>query len=320
MITAKNQVSDLVEALAYGANDYLAKPFSKDEFLARIKTHLDLYSINSATTRFVPSEFLRSLGYGTITDVRLGDYQEKDVTVFFSDIRAYTTMSETMTPEQNFKFVGAYVNRMGPVIKQFEGFVLQYLGDGIMALFLESADKAINAAIVMQTAIRRYNNSRIKLDRIPIVVGMGLHSGPLVMGIIGDKDRNDPATISDAVNVASRMEGLTTIFGAKILVTKATMKRLEKPENFDSRYLGKVLTKGKKEHIEIFEILGGESDERKNLKLQTKHDIEAGIEAYLKKNYHLAISKFSTVLDINPDDEAAKYYLQKTSAELDVMV
>ncbi|MBK8504702.1 MAG: response regulator [Saprospiraceae bacterium] len=320
MITAKNQVSDLVEALAYGANDYLAKPFSKDEFLARIKTHLDLYSINSATTRFVPSEFLRALGYGTITDVRLGDHQEKDVTVFFSDIRAYTTMSETMTPEQNFKFVGAYVNRMGPIIKRFEGFVLQYLGDGIMALFLESADKAINAAIVMQTAIRRYNNGRTQRGRVPIVVGMGLHSGPLVMGIIGDTHRNDPATISDAVNVASRMEGLTTLFGAKILVTKATMERLEEPQHFDYRYLGKVLTKGKKEYVEIFEILGGESDERKAQKLQTKVQIEQGVKAYLENEYNLAIVKFNEVLDIDPDDEAAKYYLQKASAALNVMV
>ena len=173
MITAKNQVSDLVEALAYGANDYLAKPFSKDEFIARIRTHLDLYSINAATSKFVPSEFLRSLGYDAITDVRLGDYRERNVTVFFSDIRAYTTMSESMTPEQNFKFVGAYVNRMGPIIKRFDGFVLQYLGDGIMALFMESADKAINAAIVMQRAIRLYNRSRTSRNRLPISVWDG---------------------------------------------------------------------------------------------------------------------------------------------------
>ena len=94
-------------------------------------------------------------------------------------------------------------------------------------------------------------------------MGPSLHSGPLVMGIFGDKERNDPATISDAVNIASRMEGLTTLFGAKILVTKATMDRLENEHDFEYRYLGKVRTKGKREDIEIFEILNGESEERK---------------------------------------------------------
>jgi class 3 adenylate cyclase/CheY-like chemotaxis protein len=320
MITAKNQVSDLVEALAYGANDYLAKPFSKEEFLARIKTHLDLYSINSATNRFVPSEFLRSLGYETITDVRLGDYQEKDVTVFFSDIRSYTTMAETMTPEQNFKFVGTYVNRMGPIIRRFDGFVLHYLGDGIMALFLKSPDKAVQAAITMQKRIRRYNDMRVRRGRNPIEVGMGLHSGPLVMGIIGDKHRNDPATISDAVNIASRMEGLTNLFGARILVTKSTMDRLLDPGAFSHRYLGKVLTKGKKEQVEVYELLDGESDPRKIAKLYTKKHFEAGIRAFIHRDYKEALNRFGTVLDHDKDDKAAKYYLEQVNAALKVLI
>jgi signal transduction histidine kinase/class 3 adenylate cyclase/CheY-like chemotaxis protein len=320
MITAKNQVSDLVEALSYGANDYLAKPFSKEEFLARIKTHLDLYSINSATNRFVPSEFLQSLGYETITDVRLGDYQERDVTVFFSDIRSYTTMAETMTPEQNFKFVGTYVNRMGPIIRRFEGFVLHYLGDGIMALFLKSPYRAVQAAITMQKRIRRYNAMRIRKGRDPIEVGMGLHSGPLVMGIIGDKHRNDPATISDAVNIASRMEGLTTLFGAKILVTKATMDRLLDPDAFAHRYLGKVLTKGKKEQVEVYELLDGESEDRKTAKLKTKDQFEAGVRAYIEKDYKKALNRFGSVLDLDKDDKAARYYFEQVNAALRVLI
>ncbi len=320
MITAKNQVSDLVEALSYGANDYLAKPFSKEEFLARIKTHLDLYSINSATNRFVPSEFLQSLGYETITDVRLGDYQERDVTVFFSDIRSYTTMAETMTPEQNFKFVGTYVNRMGPIIRRFDGFVLHYLGDGIMALFLKSPHRAVQAAITMQKRIRRYNAMRARKGRDPIEVGMGLHSGPLVMGIIGDKYRNDPATISDAVNIASRMEGLTTLFGAKILVTKATMDRLLDPDAFAHRYLGKVLTKGKKELVEVYELLDGESEDRKAAKLKTKDQFEAGVRAHIEKDYKKALSRFGSVLDLDKDDKAARYYFEQVNAALRVLI
>ena len=320
MITAKNQVSDLVEALSYGANDYLAKPFSKDEFLARIKTHIDLYTINHATTRFVPSEFLRSLGYETITDVRLGDHQERDVTVFFSDIRAYTTMSESMTPEENFKFVGAYVNRMGPIIKQYDGFVLQYMGDGIMALFLDSPDKAIQAAIAMQERIRDYNKEREALGRKPIEVVMGMHTGPLVMGIIGDSTRNDPATISDAVNIASRMEGLTRQFGAKILLTRSTMDQLSNPDALNHRYLGKVKTKGKTELVEVFEILDGESRKRKAAKIKTKSSFDAGIMAFLNHDYAAAKQYFSLVQEVDEADEAAKYYLEKVEMFLNVQI
>ncbi|MEL6256664.1 MAG: response regulator, partial [Bacteroidota bacterium] len=108
MVTAKDQISDKVNGLNSGANDYLSKPFDKEEFLARLETHLNLHKINIATGRFVPSAFIRALGHERITDVYLGDHKEKEVTVFFSDIRGYTSLSETMTPHENFLFVNKY--------------------------------------------------------------------------------------------------------------------------------------------------------------------------------------------------------------------
>ncbi|MCB0853905.1 MAG: response regulator, partial [Bacteroidetes bacterium] len=258
MITAKNQVADLVEGLSYGANDYVVKPFSKDELLSRIKTHLNLYKISKSTARFVPNEFLRSLGYETITEVRLGDQVEKDVTVFFSDIRSYTTLAETMTPAQNFKFVNAFSGRMGPVIRKYNGFVNQYLGDGIMALFLKSPDDAVKAAIEMQREILTYNKERKQHERRPIKVGMGLHTGSLIMGIIGDNLRTDAATISDTVNTASRMEGLTKFYGANLLVSETTLAQLKDPNQFNYRYLGRVRVKGKKQSVGVYDFFDGD--------------------------------------------------------------
>ena len=98
LLTAKNRVSDLVTGFNVGANDYLTKPFSKNELLSRIKTHLSLYGIHKATSKFVPYEFLRSVGREAITDVVLGDHIEKEITVLFTDIRDYTGLAESMTP------------------------------------------------------------------------------------------------------------------------------------------------------------------------------------------------------------------------------
>ncbi len=315
MITAKNQVADLVEGLSYGANDYIAKPFSKEEFLARIRTHLNLHQINAATARFVPNEFLQTLGYDTITDVRLGDQVEREVTVFFSDIRAFTALSETMTPAENFRFVSAYASRMGPIISRHGGFVNQYMGDGIMALFQKNGENGIQAAIEMHQEIVRYNHKRKQQNRKPIRVGMGLHTGPLIMGIIGDKIRADATTISDTVNTASRMEGLTKFYGANLLVSEATLSDLEAPERFNYRYLGMVQAKGKSQSIGVYEFYDADPQELIDLKRQTHDHFEQGLRLYYAREFDHAKAAFEAVLAVNPKDRPASHYCQK-AAEL----
>ena len=309
MLSAKNQVEDLVSGLAYGANDYIAKPFSKSELLARINTHLDLHHINTATARFVPTEFLRALGYQSITDLRLGDQVHQEVTVFFSDIRDYTQLSETMTPEENFGFVRAYARRMGPVIREYKGFVNQYLGDGIMALFPGDVAQAIQGSIVMQEVIRSYNQRRQQRQRDPIRVGMGLHTGPLIMGIIGDQSRTDAATISDTVNTAARMEGLTKYFGANLLVSEATRVRLQEPGRFNQRYLGQVQVKGRQNATGVYEFFDADPDYVQALKWATLTTFEQALTAYTNRDFRAAAAGFTEVLATNSEDIAASRYL-----------
>ncbi|MEZ4771821.1 MAG: ATP-binding protein [Bacteroidia bacterium] len=311
MITAKNQVADLVQGLETGANDYLAKPFSKDEFLARLHTHLNLGQINRASGRFVPNEFIQTLGYKTITEVKLGDHIDREVTVFFSDIRSYTTLAEQMTPDENFRFVNAYAQRMGPLIYQNGGFVNQYLGDGIMAIFQQSPANALQAAIDMQKALLEYNQQRVAQKRQPLRVGMGMHMGPLVMGIIGDRQRTETAVIADTVNTAARVEGLTKYYGANILLSEISYRNLPSGLPYHFRYLGLARLKGKEDAIGIYECMDGDDSAVLMLKQATLEDFDTGLNAYLNGDISTAMKAFSAVLSRYPEDGPASYFLSQ---------
>ncbi|MEK6155530.1 tetratricopeptide repeat protein [Flavobacteriaceae bacterium 3-367] len=313
LLTAKNRVSDLVSGFNVGANDYLTKPFSKNELLSRIKTHLNLNGIHRASSKFVPTEFLKSVGREAITDVELGDHIEKEVTVLFSDIRNYTQLAESMTPRQNFKFVNAYVGKMGPLIQQNKGFVNQYLGDGIMALFPHEAAHALQAAIDMQKAVTEYNVRRVKEGFVPISVGMGLHTGPLVMGIIGDVNRNDTAIIADTVNTASRMEGVTKYYGAQLILSEDSLKTIENKDAYNFRYLGMVRVKGKDKAIGIYECFDGDPTADVALKIKTLKEFNKGLEHFFKNEFPKAAATFDRVLGKNPRDRVAKYFVTKSA-------
>ncbi|MEM6804067.1 MAG: response regulator, partial [Bacteroidota bacterium] len=306
MVTAKDQISDKVYGLNSGANDYLSKPFDKDEFLARLETHLNLHKINTATGRFVPSAFIRALGHERITDINLGDHKEKEVTVFFSDIRGYTTLAETMTPQENFHFVNRYSQRMGPIIEANNGFVNQYLGDGIMAIFLDNSEDALKASIEMQKAIHGFNIARESENKPSIRVGMGLHTGSLIMGIIGDHKRNDAATISDTVNSAARVEGLTKYYGANIIMSGKSLVGIANLDAYNYRFLGKVQVKGKKEPLSIYEFFDGDEAEILEAKISSKEHFEYALKLYFQKEFQKANTELEEILRKNPADNAVQ--------------
>lgn len=311
MITARNQIQDIVQGLSLGANDYLAKPFYKEELLARIKTQVDLHHIFDVAGRFVPNEFLHSLNRERITEVALGDHTELNVTVLFTDIRDYTGLAETMTPQENFKFVNAFHGRMGPIIKQNSGFINQYLGDAIMAIFPEGPEGALSAAIGMQHSLIEYNEHRLADGRQPIRIGAGLHSGPLIMGIIGDRNRMDAATIADTVNTASRIESLSKHYGTSILLSEDSVGQLKEKENFHLRYLGKVQVKGKKEPVGLYECFDGDNMESVRQKAKTLPDFEAGLDQFFSKNFAEASATFNRILKSNATDQPARIFMTK---------
>ena len=266
--------------------------------------------IYKATNKFVPHEFIKSLGHDLITDVQLGDQVEKIVTVLFSDIREYTTISEQMTPKENFKFVCSFNERMGPIIQQHNGFINQYLGDAIMAIFPGNAEDALSAAIAMQQDVQEFNRQRIAANELPIKIGVGMHTGPLIMGITGDKDRLDATTISDTVNTASRLESLTKYFKGKIIISDATREQIDNPGNFIFRHLGMVQLKGKITSTSIYECFCGDTPEELEKKTSTLSFFEEGMTNYIGQSFEKAVNAFEQVLTLHPQDFTARFFLE----------
>jgi len=308
MLTARNQASDLVEGLNAGANDYMIKPFSKQELLARIRTHLSLSQLSNAYSRFVPREFLDQLGQDSILNVKLGDQIQKEMTVMFADVRSFTTLSENLTPEESFQFVNLLLSGLGPIIRKYNGFIDKFMGDGVMALFPDSPDDAVSAAIEMQRELSEFNRTRPKNAQVRI--GIGVHTGTLMLGTVGEERRMEGTVISDVVNAAARLESLTKVFGCGIVVSEETLNKLK--STYPHRSLGIVRVKGKRQAVSIYEILGG-IDALDELKLQTRELLEEALHQYQRSVLNLALDGFGKVLTINPDDQAAKAYAERTA-------
>jgi PAS domain S-box-containing protein len=310
MLTAKEQVSDLVEGLSVGANDYLTKPISKHELIARIKTHLYLSKINRAYGRFIPQEFLRFLGYESIVDVRLGDQVQQEMSIMFADIRNFTTLSESMSPQENFNFLNSYLKQVGPIIRKHQGFIDKYIGDAIMALFPATADDGLKAAIEIQKQVTCYNRDRENAGYPSITIGIGLHTGSLMLGTIGEQQRMESTVISDTVNLASRLEDLTKVYGASILISGYTLFCLADQSQYHYRFIGQVQVKGKKHLVPVFEVFDAEPDSIIQLKEQTKTSFEKGIVTFNQNKIDVAFSIFQEILEMNWHDKAARNYLK----------
>ena len=265
---------------------------------------------NRAMRRFVPGEFLARLGKSSIEEVVLGDHAAEEMTVLFADIRSFSSISERMGPEETFRFINQYLARVSPSVRAHGGFVDKYMGDGIMALFPGSPEDAVRCAIDIQRRLAEYNGTRAARGEEPVRAGIGVHRGRLMLGTIGEIERMDGTVVSDAVNTASRMEGISKEYDVGVAASEAVIAGLDDPGAYRFRFLGKVGVKGRREPVSAFELYDGDPEPLRSRKDAIRADFERALAAFYDQEYDRALGLFKSVLERMPADEASHHYVR----------
>ncbi len=317
-VRRRDELGELAQAfnqMAFQIRTYLSALENQNALMTevnnRLKASLEAESkLNQAAERFVPNQFLHLLGHQSIVEVELGDAVCQEMSVLFCDIRNFTTLSERMGPEDNFKFINAFLSRMEPPILRHRGFIDKYIGDAIMALFGDTADDAVRGGIAMLEALAQYNTTRKRPNRPPIQVGIGINTGELILGMVGGKNRMDGTVISDAVNLAARVEALTKHYQVPMLITEHTYGRLQSPESFYLRTIGQVTPHGKTKEVTIVEVFDTDPTPLRQAKLDTRATLEKGVKLQAENRWEEAIACFGECVQHAPEDTVAQYYLR----------
>ena len=252
---------DLSTKVTVGSNDeigLLAKNFNEMVSGLREKER-----IRNVMDKAVSKEIAEYMLKG---EVKLGG-EERNITIFFSDIRGFTSISESMTPEELILMLNEYMTEMNNIIDKYKGVVDKFIGDAIMAIFgapvpiLSStgekmdAEYACMACVDMLRALDKWNEQRRKSGKLTLRVGMGLNTGDIVAGNMGSDKRLNYTVLGDNVNLASRLEGATKMYKVAIAISQSTFDQIVHKDKFIYRELDKIRVVGKKEAVTIYEIV-----------------------------------------------------------------
>lgn len=301
-----NDKDEVIQMIEYSIN-----------ITARKKVEEELRRTNEIYQRFVPMEFLAHLGQKSITDIAPGQHVQKEMTVLFSDIRSFTTVAESMISQDTFNLVNDFIKAMVPNIRNNNGFIDKFFSETIMALFGNGPEDAINAAIAMQHGVKKLNDKRVRSGYFPVKVGVGINTGLLTLGIVGESGRMDETVIGDTVDLASRIEKLTNKYDVSILISQNTFSSLKNPGKFHIRFIDWIKVKGDKIMLPIYEVFDSDHPVVKEKKLATLEIFQEAIAQYQFEQIDKAILLFKKCIEQNPQDQTAKVYLKRCEDYID---
>ena len=248
-LTARTETSDIVQGFEVGAVDYVAKPFNAHELLARVSTHLTLDQlrrslagknaelarahelVRRAFGRYVSEEVAASI-LQSPEGLELGG-EEREVTILMSDLRGFTALAARLSPHEVIEFLNLYLEAMVDVISRYEGTIDEIIGDAILVIFGapvvcdDHAAKAVACGLSMQLAMTDVNQRLTAKGAAELEMGIGIHTGRVIVGNIGSLRRTKYAAVGSNVNLAGRIESFTT--GGQLLISESTRERITSP-------------------------------------------------------------------------------------------
>ncbi len=272
----------------------------------------DQLRLTEAQQRFVPGQFLESLGHHDIAQVGLGESVAREMSVMFADLRDFTPLAERLGPHAVIDLLNQYFSRLNKPITEAGGFIDSYSGDEIMALFGRSADMAVEAGIKMWRALEDLNRELIVSGCSTLRMGLGVNTGALVLGTVGAHDRLKCSVVGDCVNVASRIEQLTKFYHAPFLIGEHTYERLRAPEAFSVRMIDRVAVKGKEQAVVLYEVLDAETPERRVAKESTQDQLSRAMERYFARDFVKAHEIFTAALAFDPEDAVLSIFAERS--------
>ncbi len=271
----------------------------------------EIEKINSSFERFVPKEFLHLLEKKQITDIEVGDSASLKMSVLFSDMRDFTSISEKMTPDENFTFLNNYLDALAPAIKDNNGFIDKYVGDAVMALFTNNGDDPVKAAIAMNLRLNELNHRSKNNKNEKVRMGVGIHCGNLILGTIGQEERMETTVISDTVNASARLETLNKIYGTKILISSQLKSNLSDELMTYTRLIDNTQVKGKTDFVEVYEVFAADDENLQKLKIETKPDFEKAVSLFLDGDLKKSTLIFKDLYKNVKEDSVLRYWIEK---------
>ena len=268
---------------------------------------------NDALLKFVPQEFLTSLGRHELSDVQLGDSVTRTMSILFADILGYTRLAEGMPPGHTVPLLNDVFGALEPAIHAHGGFVDSYIGDAIMALFDGSPRSAIDAALAMLTALRRHNEVRGAAGLAPIAIGIGINTGIVTLGTNGGTKRLKCSVFGDSVNLAARIEHLTRRYGAPLLVSEHTLELAEDLRGYDVRAVDRVQVVGRSNPTTLFEIYDADPEPLRSRKRLIDAEYSAGVAAFYDRRFTAALAAFERCL-ASHDDAVVRSFVERSRA------
>jgi len=239
---------------------------------------------------------------------------KKDLSVLFSDIRGFTTISEGLTPEELVHLLNEYLTVMTDIVFKYDGTLDKYMGDAIMAVYgapLDQPDhpsRACHSALDMMVGLKGLNEKWINEGKKPLDIGIGINTGPMMVGNMGSDQRFDYTVMGDAVNLGSRLEGANKSYNTNILISDSTYQRVK--DTFVCMELDSVRVKGKTLPVSIYQLIGEKENVSRDY-LETIENFHRGLRLYREQKWDEAVEAFQTVADMNEAIYAAKLYIER---------